>query len=139
MTKGPEPNPHVMVLLNLGLMKIRLVSASDLFFLLSADAPFIPVHRTGFSDAILIMDAVDFLSTTELVVKKNTSLKSRFTKLSLRVKRSSLAFFGEIATPACRNFWLAHQSQAGTSACRHAPFPAFGGTRNDTLAKGFPF
>jgi hypothetical protein len=35
-------------------MKIRLVSASDLFFLLSADAPFILVHRTGFSGAILI-------------------------------------------------------------------------------------
>jgi hypothetical protein len=30
-------------MLNLGLMKIRLVSASDLFFLLSADAPFIPL------------------------------------------------------------------------------------------------
>ena len=32
----------------------ELVSASDLFFLLSADASFIPVHRKGFSDAILI-------------------------------------------------------------------------------------
>jgi len=58
-------------MLNLGLMKIRLVSASDLFFLLSADPSFIPVpayrqalnpmwyragrHRTGFSDADLIM------------------------------------------------------------------------------------
>jgi len=42
------------MLVNLGLMKIRLVSASDLFFLLSADAHFIPVHRTGFSDAVLI-------------------------------------------------------------------------------------
>jgi hypothetical protein len=41
MTKKPEPTHHVM--LNLGLMKIRLVSASDLFFLLSADPPFIPV------------------------------------------------------------------------------------------------
>jgi hypothetical protein len=51
MTKIPEPNRHVM-LLNLGLMKIRLVSASDLFFLLSADAPFFAVHRTGFSGAI---------------------------------------------------------------------------------------
>jgi hypothetical protein len=48
MTKRPEPNRHVM-LLNLGLMKIRLVSASDLFFLLSAEAPFNPVHpaKTG--------------------------------------------------------------------------------------------
>jgi hypothetical protein len=46
MTKRPEPNRHVM-LLNLGLMKIRLVSASG-FFLPSADAPFIPVHRMGF-------------------------------------------------------------------------------------------
>jgi hypothetical protein len=42
MTKRPEPDRHVM-----------LVSASDLFFLLSADAPFIPVHRAGFSDAVL--------------------------------------------------------------------------------------
>jgi hypothetical protein len=32
----------------------ELVSASDLFFLLTADALFIPVHRTGFSGAILI-------------------------------------------------------------------------------------
>ncbi len=32
----------------------ELVSASELFFLLSADAPFIPVHRTGFSEAALI-------------------------------------------------------------------------------------
>jgi hypothetical protein len=30
MTKGPESNRHVM--LNLGLMKIRLVSAFDLLF-----------------------------------------------------------------------------------------------------------
>jgi hypothetical protein len=52
MTKRSDPNRHVM--LNLGLMKIRLVSASDSFFLLSADAPFIPVHRMGFSGAILI-------------------------------------------------------------------------------------
>jgi hypothetical protein len=52
MTKKPQLNCHVM--LNLGLMKIRLVSASDLYFLLSADARFIPVHRTGFSDAVLI-------------------------------------------------------------------------------------
>jgi hypothetical protein len=41
-------------MLNLGLMKIRLVSASDLFFLPSADATLIPVHRTGFSGAVLI-------------------------------------------------------------------------------------
>ncbi len=54
MTKRPEPNRHVMLLLNLGLMKIRLGSASDLFFLLLAEAPFIPVHRTGFSGAIVI-------------------------------------------------------------------------------------
>jgi hypothetical protein len=27
------------------------------FFLLSADASFIPVHRTGFSDALLINEA----------------------------------------------------------------------------------
>jgi hypothetical protein len=61
MTKRPEPNHHVM-LLNLGLMKIRLVSASELFFLLSADAPFIPVHRTGFSGALLIKKAEPFLA-----------------------------------------------------------------------------
>ena len=30
----------------------ELVSASGLLFLLSADTPFIPVHRTGFSGAI---------------------------------------------------------------------------------------
>jgi hypothetical protein len=52
MTERPEPNHYVM--LNLGLMKIRLVSASDLFFLLSADPPLIPVHRTGFSGEVLI-------------------------------------------------------------------------------------
>jgi hypothetical protein len=34
----------------------ELVSASGLFFLLSSNAPFIPVHRTGFSDAVLIRD-----------------------------------------------------------------------------------
>jgi hypothetical protein len=32
----------------------ELVSASDLFFLLSEDAPLIPVQRKGFSDAVLI-------------------------------------------------------------------------------------
>jgi hypothetical protein len=46
MTKRPEPNRHVM--LNLGLMEIRLVSASELLLQLSADAPFFPVHGTGF-------------------------------------------------------------------------------------------
>jgi len=53
MTKKPEANHHVM--LNLGLMKIRLVSASELFFLLSTDASFIPVHRAGLSGAVLII------------------------------------------------------------------------------------
>jgi hypothetical protein len=45
MTKRTEPNRHVM--LNLGLMKIRLVSASGLFFLPSANAPFVlaPAYR----------------------------------------------------------------------------------------------
>jgi hypothetical protein len=43
MTRRPEPNNHVM--LNLGLMKIRLVSASRLFLLPSAAVPFILVRR----------------------------------------------------------------------------------------------
>ena len=42
MTEKPEPNRHVM-LLTLGLTKVRLVSASDPFSLISADEPFIPV------------------------------------------------------------------------------------------------
>jgi hypothetical protein len=56
--KKPEPNHDVT--LNLGLMKIRLVSASDLFFLLSARTfhprPCLPAgrHRTGFLGATLI-------------------------------------------------------------------------------------
>jgi hypothetical protein len=43
MTKRPEPNRHVM---------LNLFQHLVCFFLLSADAPFIPVHRTGFSGAI---------------------------------------------------------------------------------------
>jgi hypothetical protein len=38
--------------MNLGLMKIRLVSASGVFSALQQIALFIPVHRTGFSGAI---------------------------------------------------------------------------------------
>src|SRR4030042_3347521 len=45
MTKGPEPNRYVM---------LNLFQHLVCFFLLSADAPFIPVHRTGFSGATLI-------------------------------------------------------------------------------------
>jgi hypothetical protein len=45
---------------------------------------------------------------------------------------------GEIAEPACRNACLA-PAKDSTSACRHAPFPAFSGTRNDRLGKGFHF
>ena len=45
MTKKPEPNRHVM---------LNLFQHLVCFFLLSAEAPFIPVHRTGFSGAILI-------------------------------------------------------------------------------------
>jgi hypothetical protein len=45
MTKRPEPNRHVM---------LNLFQHLVCFFLLSAEAPFIPVHRTGFSGAILI-------------------------------------------------------------------------------------
>jgi hypothetical protein len=45
MTKRPEPNPLVM--LNLFQHLVGL-------FLLAADASFIPVHRTGFSGALLI-------------------------------------------------------------------------------------
>jgi hypothetical protein len=45
MTKRPEPNPLVM---------LNLIQHLVGFFLLSADASFIPVHRKGFSDAILI-------------------------------------------------------------------------------------
>ena len=41
-----------MFLLNLGLMKIRLVSASDLFFLPLTDTPFISVHMAVFPDVI---------------------------------------------------------------------------------------
>jgi hypothetical protein len=47
MTKKGDPNPVVM-LLNHGLMKIRLVSASGLLFLPLAGTPFIPVPRKGF-------------------------------------------------------------------------------------------
>ena len=46
MTKGPEPNRYVM---------LNLFQHLVCFFLLSADAPFIPVHRTGFSGATLII------------------------------------------------------------------------------------
>jgi hypothetical protein len=46
-----------------------------------------------------------------------------------------LPFIHEIATPVCRNVRLDHLSQAGTPACRHAPFPAFSGTRNDRMGK----
>jgi hypothetical protein len=45
MTKRPEPNPLVM---------LNLFQHLVGFFLLAADAFFIPVHRKGFSDAILI-------------------------------------------------------------------------------------
>src|SRR4030067_3468749 len=45
MTKGPQPNRYVM---------LNLFQHLVCFFLLSADAPFIPVHRTGFSGATLI-------------------------------------------------------------------------------------
>jgi hypothetical protein len=45
MTKRPEPNPLVM---------LNLFQHLVGFFLLSADASFVPVHRKGFSDAILI-------------------------------------------------------------------------------------
>ena len=62
--------------------------------------------------------------------------KSQFRRLSLRVRRSNLAFLHEIAAPACRYVRLTHPSQAGTSACRHAPFPALGGARNDRMEKG---
>ncbi|MDO9123641.1 MAG: hypothetical protein Q7V12_04360, partial [Deltaproteobacteria bacterium] len=44
-TKRPEPNPLVM---------LNLFQHLVGFFLLSADASFIPVHRKGFSNAILI-------------------------------------------------------------------------------------
>jgi len=47
MTKRPEPNHLVM---------LNLFQHLVCFFLLSADASFIPVHRKGFSDAILIDD-----------------------------------------------------------------------------------
>ncbi len=43
--KKREPNPVVM---------LNLFQHLVCFFLLSADASFIPVHRTGFSGAILI-------------------------------------------------------------------------------------
>ncbi|MDP2970877.1 MAG: hypothetical protein Q8P64_16955, partial [Deltaproteobacteria bacterium] len=43
--KRPEPNPLVM---------LNLFQHLVGFFLLSADASFIPVHRKGFSDSILI-------------------------------------------------------------------------------------
>jgi len=45
MTKRPEPNRHVM---------LNLFQHLVCFFLLSAETPFIPVYRTGFSGAILI-------------------------------------------------------------------------------------
>jgi len=45
MTKRPEPNRHVM---------LNLFQHLVCFFLLSAEAPENPVHRTGFSGAILI-------------------------------------------------------------------------------------
>src|SRR4030042_4780872 len=46
MTTRQEPNPYVMPL--------NLFQHLVCFFLLSADASFIPVHRTGFSNALLI-------------------------------------------------------------------------------------
>jgi hypothetical protein len=53
MTKRAETNSHVM--LNLVLNSIQYwFSIWFAFFLLSANAPFIPVHRTGFSDAVLV-------------------------------------------------------------------------------------
>jgi hypothetical protein len=45
MTTRQEPNPYVM---------LNLFQHLVCFFLLSADTSFIPVHRTGFSDALLI-------------------------------------------------------------------------------------
>jgi len=59
----------------------ELVSASDLFFLLSADAPFIPVHSvkdgtgtTGFSGAILI----NVSSIQTLPAEENALVSERF-------------------------------------------------------------
>jgi len=45
MTARPEPNHLVM---------LNLFQHLVCFFLPSADTSFIPVHRTGFSDALLI-------------------------------------------------------------------------------------
>ncbi len=57
MIKRVETNHHVM---NLGLMKIRLVLASGLlFFPLSTDASFIHIYRTGFSDLAIIKLKLD--------------------------------------------------------------------------------
>jgi hypothetical protein len=44
MTKRQEPNPYVM---------LNLFQHLVCFFLPSADAPFIPVHRMGFSGATI--------------------------------------------------------------------------------------
>jgi len=45
MTTRPEPKHFVM---------LNLFQHLACFFLPSAEASFIPVHRTGFSDAVLI-------------------------------------------------------------------------------------
>jgi len=45
MTKRQKPQAAVM---------LNLFQHLVCFFLPSADTPFIPVHRTGFSDALLI-------------------------------------------------------------------------------------
>ena len=45
-----------------------------------------------------------FIPNLLLVIKEFMKPKSRFTKLSLRVKRGNLIFFNEIATPACPAF-----------------------------------
>jgi hypothetical protein len=75
-------------------------------------------------------NTAELLSQTLKKIKLFITPKSRSRIRSLRAKRSNLAFSNEIATPACRNV---------TSVCRHAPFPAFSGTRNDRPRKGFPF
>jgi len=51
MTTRPEPNHLVM---------LNLFQHLVCFFLPSADASFIPVHRMGFSDALLNKNVLDF-------------------------------------------------------------------------------
>jgi len=52
--------------------------------------------------------------------------------MSLPVERR---LFYEIAMPPCCNVGLGHLSQVHTLASRHAPFSAFGGTRNNRIGK----